>query len=186
MPYLFCAVPLCVLRKQRKFCYVNSKSARKKLVTALFNVPRQALDLLPMYSRLVAILDKVCSHLLAVWNIDHHPTSGICNAREETASYVSVTVSNPLSFPPRDDCESGPAKKFPAALPPGLAPKMSVSCFSCGYNAPGSVQLPIYVLNNHLLHLRMSTRTPTEAKQESLAGDIKSSETTQTMLMSSP
>lgn len=38
---------------------MNSKSARKKLVKALFNVPRQALDLLPMYARLVAILDKV-------------------------------------------------------------------------------------------------------------------------------
>lgn len=45
---------------QKKFCYVNSKGARKKLVAALFNVPRQALDLLPMYARLVAILDKVC------------------------------------------------------------------------------------------------------------------------------
>ncbi|CAN0203100.1 unnamed protein product, partial [Ectocarpus fasciculatus] len=42
----------------KKFCYVNSKSARKKLVAALFNVPRQALDLLPMYARLVAILDQ--------------------------------------------------------------------------------------------------------------------------------
>ncbi|CAN0488973.1 unnamed protein product, partial [Ectocarpus sp. 8 AP-2014] len=41
-----------------KFCYVNSKSARKKLVAALFNVPRQARDLLPMYARLVAILDQ--------------------------------------------------------------------------------------------------------------------------------
>lgn len=48
-------------REQKKFCYVNSKSARKKLVAALFAVPRQALDLLPMYARLVAILDKVSS-----------------------------------------------------------------------------------------------------------------------------
>ena len=38
---------------------MNSNGARKKLVAALFNVPRQALDLLPMYARLVAILDKV-------------------------------------------------------------------------------------------------------------------------------
>lgn len=50
---------LTYLREQKKFCYVNSKSARKKLVAALFGVPRQALDLLPMYARLVAILDKV-------------------------------------------------------------------------------------------------------------------------------
>lgn len=51
---------VCLSRgEQKKFCFVNSKSARKKLVSALFNVPRQALDLLPMYARLVAILDKV-------------------------------------------------------------------------------------------------------------------------------
>lgn len=50
-----------MLVEQKKFCFVNSKSARKKLVDALFNVPRQALDLLPMYARLVAILDKVHS-----------------------------------------------------------------------------------------------------------------------------
>lgn len=45
--------------EQKNFCFVNSKGARKKLVMALFSVPRQALDLLPMYARLVAILDKV-------------------------------------------------------------------------------------------------------------------------------
>eukprot|EP00752_Nemacystus_decipiens_P014194 g12623.t1 len=50
----------------KKFCYVNSKSARKKLVKALFNVPRQALDLLPMYARLVAILDKAMKTIAPV------------------------------------------------------------------------------------------------------------------------
>ncbi|KAG5226831.1 YCF protein [Salix suchowensis] len=38
------------------FCYVNSKLSRKKLVRALFNVPRTSLELLPHYSRMVATL----------------------------------------------------------------------------------------------------------------------------------
>ncbi|XP_024530355.1 regulator of nonsense transcripts UPF2 [Selaginella moellendorffii] len=38
------------------FCYVNSKSNRKKLVRTLFNVPRTSLELLPHYSRMVATL----------------------------------------------------------------------------------------------------------------------------------
>ncbi|XP_065199909.1 regulator of nonsense transcripts 2 [Planococcus citri] len=37
----------------------NNKNYRKKLVKALFNVPRTRLDLLPLYSRLVAILHPV-------------------------------------------------------------------------------------------------------------------------------
>lgn len=39
-----------------EFCYLNSKSNRKRLVRALFNVPRTSLELLPYYSRLVATL----------------------------------------------------------------------------------------------------------------------------------
>ncbi|GMP22780.1 hypothetical protein CsSME_00000648 [Camellia sinensis var. sinensis] len=39
-----------------EFCYLNSKSNRKKLVKALFNVPRTSLELLPYYSRMVATL----------------------------------------------------------------------------------------------------------------------------------
>lgn len=35
---------------------MNSKSSRKKLVRALFNVPRTSLELLPYYSRMVATL----------------------------------------------------------------------------------------------------------------------------------
>ena len=42
-----------------KFCQHNTKSGRKKLVRALFEAPRQALDLLPQYARLVATLDQV-------------------------------------------------------------------------------------------------------------------------------
>ena len=41
---------------QVEFCYLNSKSNRKKLVRALFNVPRTSLELLPYYSRMVATL----------------------------------------------------------------------------------------------------------------------------------
>uniref|UniRef100_A0A0A9CYX7 MIF4G domain-containing protein n=1 Tax=Arundo donax TaxID=35708 RepID=A0A0A9CYX7_ARUDO len=39
-----------------EFCYLNSKANRKKLVRALFSVPRTSLELLPYYSRLVATL----------------------------------------------------------------------------------------------------------------------------------
>jgi regulator of nonsense transcripts 2 len=39
-----------------EFCYLNSKASRKKLVRAVFNVPRTSLELLPYYSRLVATL----------------------------------------------------------------------------------------------------------------------------------
>lgn len=39
-----------------EFCYLNSKSNRKRLVRALFNVPRTSLELLPYYSRMVATL----------------------------------------------------------------------------------------------------------------------------------
>ncbi|XP_010534438.1 PREDICTED: regulator of nonsense transcripts UPF2 [Tarenaya hassleriana] len=39
-----------------EFCYLNSKSSRKKLVRSLFNVPRTSLELLPYYSRMVATL----------------------------------------------------------------------------------------------------------------------------------
>ncbi|MQL74633.1 hypothetical protein Taro_007011 [Colocasia esculenta] len=39
-----------------EFCYLNSKSNRKKLTRALFNVPRTSLELLPYYSRMVATL----------------------------------------------------------------------------------------------------------------------------------
>lgn len=41
-----------------EFCYLNSKSNRKKLVRALFNVPRTSLELLPYYSRIIATLSS--------------------------------------------------------------------------------------------------------------------------------
>ena len=42
-----------------QFCYINSKPARKKLVRALYGVPRTSLNLLPFYARLVASLDTL-------------------------------------------------------------------------------------------------------------------------------
>ncbi|PON64321.1 26S proteasome regulatory complex, non-ATPase subcomplex, Rpn1 subunit [Trema orientale] len=39
-----------------EFCYLNSKANRKKLVRALFNVPRTSLELIAYYSRMVATL----------------------------------------------------------------------------------------------------------------------------------
>ncbi|XP_068315362.1 regulator of nonsense transcripts UPF2-like [Pyrus communis] len=53
-----------------EFCYLNSKANRKKLVRAVFNVPRTSLELLAYYSRLVATLSTcmkdVSSMLLAM------------------------------------------------------------------------------------------------------------------------
>ncbi|XP_034203033.1 regulator of nonsense transcripts UPF2 isoform X4 [Prunus dulcis] len=53
-----------------EFCYLNSKANRKKLVRAVFNVPRTSLELLPYYSRMVATLSTcmkdVSSMLLAM------------------------------------------------------------------------------------------------------------------------
>ncbi|CAH9111210.1 unnamed protein product [Cuscuta epithymum] len=58
---LFQRLPGCVSRDlidqlTVEFCYLNSKSNRKKLVRALYNVPRTSLELLPYYSRMVATL----------------------------------------------------------------------------------------------------------------------------------
>ncbi|KAL1915546.1 uncharacterized protein VTP21DRAFT_6670 [Calcarisporiella thermophila] len=39
-----------------EFCYMNSKGARKKLVKALLGVPRNRLDVLPYYARLIGTL----------------------------------------------------------------------------------------------------------------------------------
>lgn len=49
-------VLIVVISIQVEFCYLNSKANRKKLVRALFNVPRTSLELLPYYSRMVATL----------------------------------------------------------------------------------------------------------------------------------
>ena len=46
------------------FCTnLNTKYTRKKLIRALFTVPRTRLDLLPFYSRLVATLSPVMPHV---------------------------------------------------------------------------------------------------------------------------
>ncbi|XP_028804412.1 regulator of nonsense transcripts UPF2 isoform X2 [Neltuma alba] len=49
-----------------EFCYLNSKSNRKKLVRALFNVPRTSLELLPYYSRMVATLSTCMKDVSSV------------------------------------------------------------------------------------------------------------------------
>ncbi len=41
----------------RDFCYKNNKGSRRRLVEALFEVPRNRPDLIPYYARLVATLD---------------------------------------------------------------------------------------------------------------------------------
>ena len=55
----FCVNADLVLNFAVDFCYLNSKAARAQLVEKLFRAPRMALELLPYYSLLVAILSKV-------------------------------------------------------------------------------------------------------------------------------
>lgn len=60
---LLARLPTCVNRDlidqaSVEFCYSNSKTNRKKLVKALFNVPRTQLALLPYYARMVATLNQ--------------------------------------------------------------------------------------------------------------------------------
>ena len=55
----FCVNADLVLNFAVDFCYLNSKTARAQLVEKLFRAPRMALELLPYYSLLVAILSKV-------------------------------------------------------------------------------------------------------------------------------
>lgn len=59
-------LPECNRREQideiaEKFCtnHGSTKNSRKRLLKALFLVPRSRLDLLPFYSRMVATLDRV-------------------------------------------------------------------------------------------------------------------------------
>ena len=65
-------LPECHNRTQidaiaEKFCsnHATSKTARKRLSRTLFLVPRVRLDLLPYYSRLAAIMDRVFSDVSA-------------------------------------------------------------------------------------------------------------------------
>eukprot|EP01113_Clastostelium_recurvatum_P028464 TRINITY_DN3443_c0_g1_i3.p1 TRINITY_DN3443_c0_g1~~TRINITY_DN3443_c0_g1_i3.p1 ORF type:complete len:1490 (-),score=547.81 TRINITY_DN3443_c0_g1_i3:1460-5929(-) len=60
---LLARLPTCVSRDlidsaSVEFCYVNSRSNRKKLVKAIFNVPRTSLVLFPYYSRMIATLQQ--------------------------------------------------------------------------------------------------------------------------------
>jgi regulator of nonsense transcripts 2 len=45
------------------FCQINNKGNRRRLMAALFKVPRSRLDLLPFYARLVATLNPCISEI---------------------------------------------------------------------------------------------------------------------------
>ncbi|KAI9003373.1 armadillo-type protein [Hyaloraphidium curvatum] len=47
------------------FCYINTKLSRRKLARAMLSVPRQRLDLLPYYARMLAILKPYMPDVLA-------------------------------------------------------------------------------------------------------------------------
>ncbi|ORY37765.1 ARM repeat-containing protein [Rhizoclosmatium globosum] len=59
-----------------EFCYINTKNMRKRLVKTLFAVPRQRLDILPYYSRLIATLNpfmpEIATSLIALLEKEFH------------------------------------------------------------------------------------------------------------------
>ncbi|KAJ3392526.1 hypothetical protein HDU84_004011 [Entophlyctis sp. JEL0112] len=59
-----------------EFCYVNTKTSRKKLVAHLLSVPRQRLDILPYYSRLIAVLSpfmpEIASNVISTLEKQFH------------------------------------------------------------------------------------------------------------------
>ncbi|KAK6153893.1 hypothetical protein DH2020_013532 [Rehmannia glutinosa] len=106
-----------------EFCYLNSKSSRKKLARALFNVPRTSLELLPYYSRMVATLSTcmkdVSSMLLQLLedefntltnkkacldDFTHHNIDVACNLLETCGRFLyrspetTVRMSNMLEI----------------------------------------------------------------------------------------
>lgn len=56
-----------------EFCYMNSKSTRKRLIRALCDVPKACLPLLPFYSRIAAILNQIFPDIAAgiVAHLEH-------------------------------------------------------------------------------------------------------------------
>ncbi|ORY39930.1 ARM repeat-containing protein [Rhizoclosmatium globosum] len=61
-----------------EFCYINTKNMRKRLVKTLFAVPRQRLDILPYYSRLIATLNpfmpEIATSLIALFHYHQRKT----------------------------------------------------------------------------------------------------------------
>jgi regulator of nonsense transcripts 2 len=68
-----------------EYCYLNSKTNRKKLVKALFNVPRTSLELLAYYSRMVATLASCMKDI---------PSMLVQMLEDEFNSLVHKKVSN--------------------------------------------------------------------------------------------
>ncbi|CAO3628795.1 unnamed protein product [Cunninghamella echinulata] len=76
-----------------EFCYMNSKAARKKLIKAILNIPRQRVDLLPYYARLVAILNQYYPDIgEAVITALNHEFRGL--QRKKTQDLVESRVKN--------------------------------------------------------------------------------------------
>ncbi|ORX47013.1 ARM repeat-containing protein [Hesseltinella vesiculosa] len=76
-----------------EFCYVNSKNARKRLVKALFGVPRQRVDLLPYYGRLIAILNQYFPDIgEAILSALTHEFRGL--QRKKTVELTETRVKN--------------------------------------------------------------------------------------------
>ncbi|CAO3634305.1 unnamed protein product [Cunninghamella blakesleeana] len=76
-----------------EFCYMNSKAARKKLIKVILNIPRQRVDLIPYYARLVAILNQYYPDVgEAVIVALNHEFRGL--QRKKTQDLVESRVKN--------------------------------------------------------------------------------------------
>tara|TARA_R110002050_G_scaffold81890_1_gene175324 strand:+ start:824 stop:1495 length:672 start_codon:yes stop_codon:yes gene_type:complete len=65
---LLAKMPTCDSREKAddlalQFCYINTKAARKRLMLALFRVPRNMLHLLPFYARFVGCLYPIMEEI---------------------------------------------------------------------------------------------------------------------------
>ncbi|KAJ3111252.1 hypothetical protein HK100_002750 [Physocladia obscura] len=81
-----------------EFCYIKTKTARKRLVQTLFAVPRQRLDILPYYARFVAILSpfmpEVSTNLISLVMLESftpHNIEAICSLLETCGRFLFKT-----------------------------------------------------------------------------------------------
>lgn len=103
-----------------KFCQLNSKAARRRLVRSLLAVPRQALDLLPQYSRLVATLDQVLKDIAPAL-VEELRSENRWLLRKRTATHLIESKRKNVSF-------LGELVKFGVA-PPVAAFSVLRGCF---------------------------------------------------------
>lgn len=81
------AVDFCV-----SFCYLNSKSARRRLVTALLKVNRNRPELIPPYARIVASLNRIFPQDIAPPVLEELQRSFYGNFKAKTQFYLENKI----------------------------------------------------------------------------------------------